>query len=173
MDKKLNVTHQLICWAMFIHTWLWKNVPCPAPPRLKKWLGIPWWSSGYRILLPLEGTQVQSLVGELGSHKPCGQKKKDWKQFLKKAFGAYDSFYENFFGCTTGHVWSRCSPLPNLRDQVPYSRSPGKLSPCMQLFFDLSLLIIRFLVFLGMQVSPCSRVKHKQTHKPVCDIVFL
>ena len=86
MDKKLNVTHQLICWAMFIHTWLWKNVPCPPPPRLKKLLGIPWWSSGYRILLPLEGTQVQSLVGELGSHKPCGQKKKGLKAIFKKSF---------------------------------------------------------------------------------------
>ena len=173
MDKKLNVTHQLICWVMFIHTWLWKNVFFFFP--LKKLLGIPWWSSGYRILLPLEGTQVQSLVRELGSHKPCGQKKKKRieSNFLKKLLALMIHFIKTFLAAPQGMWDLGVPPLPNPRDQVPYSRSPGKLSSCMQLFFDLTLLIIRFLVFLGTQVSPCSRVKDKQTHKPVCDTVFL
>ena len=33
--------------------------------------GIPWWSSSQDSVLSLPRAQVQSLVGELGSHKPC------------------------------------------------------------------------------------------------------
>ena len=28
--------------------------------------GLPWWSSGYGFMLPVQGTWVQSLVRELG-----------------------------------------------------------------------------------------------------------
>ena len=31
-------------------------------------MGLPWWSSGYDFMLPLQGAQVQSLVGELRFH---------------------------------------------------------------------------------------------------------
>ena len=111
MDKKLNVTHQLICWVMFIHTWLWKNVFFFFP--LKKLLGIPWWSSGYRILLPLEGTQVQSLVRELGSHKPCGQKKKKRieSNFLKKLLALMIHFIKTFLAAPQG-MWDLGVPPP-------------------------------------------------------------
>ena len=34
--------------------------------------GLPWWPSG----LSVHGVQVQSLVGELSSHMPLGQKSK-------------------------------------------------------------------------------------------------
>ena len=40
-----------------------------------------------RICLPMEGTQVQSLVRELRSHKPCGMAKKNlsrYKDVLRK-----------------------------------------------------------------------------------------
>ena len=33
--------------------------------------GIPWWSGGYDLVLPLPGPWVQSLVGGLRSHKLC------------------------------------------------------------------------------------------------------
>ena len=32
----------------------------------------PWWSSGYDSMVPLNGTQIQYLVGELRSCKLCG-----------------------------------------------------------------------------------------------------
>ena len=34
--------------------------------------GLPWWSKWLRIHLPMQGTQVQSLVRELKSHMPRG-----------------------------------------------------------------------------------------------------
>ena len=34
--------------------------------------GVPWWSSGQDSVLSLLWAQVQSLVRELGSWKPCG-----------------------------------------------------------------------------------------------------
>ena len=43
--------------------------------------GLPWRSSGWDSELPLQGARVQSLVGELGSRVPHGQKK---KAILKK-----------------------------------------------------------------------------------------
>ena len=46
------------------------------------WYWIPWWSSGWDSVLPLQGPQVRSLVGELRSHMPRGEakikKKKKW-----------------------------------------------------------------------------------------------
>ena len=39
-------------------------------------LGVQW----LRLHLPMHGMQVQSLVGQLRSHMPWGQKKKDIKQ---------------------------------------------------------------------------------------------
>ena len=38
--------------------------------------GLPWWSSGLRFRLPMQGVQVCSLVRELRSHMPHGQKNK-------------------------------------------------------------------------------------------------
>ena len=51
-----------------------KNTPEGINNRLNE--GIPWQSSGYDSMLPLQGAQVQSLVRELRACKPCGQKKK-------------------------------------------------------------------------------------------------
>ena len=38
--------------------------------------GLPWRSSGSDFVLPLQGTQVQSLVREVRSCMPCGAAKK-------------------------------------------------------------------------------------------------
>ena len=38
--------------------------------------GIPWRSSGYDSMFPLQGAQVQFLAGELRSFKLCGTVKK-------------------------------------------------------------------------------------------------
>ena len=35
-------------------------------------VGLPWWSSGWDSVLPLQGAWVPSLVGELGSCMPHG-----------------------------------------------------------------------------------------------------
>ena len=43
-------------------------------------MGFPWWISVQDSVLPLQGAQVQSLVGELGSHMLCSQKKKEKRQ---------------------------------------------------------------------------------------------
>ena len=51
-------------------------------------LGLPRWSSGSGSVLPLPVVQVQSLVGELRSHVPCGvaQKRiKQWRAYVNKA----------------------------------------------------------------------------------------
>ena len=108
------------------------------------------------------------------------KKKKDWKQFFKKAFSTYDSFHKNFFGCTTGHVGSWCPPhAPNSVTKSPteeahsHNQWTAREVKSLYAIIFLSLLIVRFLVFLGMQISPYSRVKHKHTHKAVCDILFL
>ena len=42
-------------------------------------MGIPWWSSGQDSSLSLPRVRVQSLVGELRSREPRGQKKKKKK----------------------------------------------------------------------------------------------
>ena len=39
-------------------------------------LGLPWWSSGLRPELPLQGAWVRILVRELRSLVPCGVAKK-------------------------------------------------------------------------------------------------
>ena len=52
----------------------------PPPPirrGLKDLLGLSWWSNGQDSTLPMQGARVQSLVGELRSCRPCGQKKKN------------------------------------------------------------------------------------------------
>ena len=38
--------------------------------------GLPWWSSGWDSMIPLQGAWVWSLVGELRSHMLCGVAKK-------------------------------------------------------------------------------------------------
>ena len=38
--------------------------------------GLPWRSSGWDTMLPLQGAWVQALVRELGSHMPPGAAKK-------------------------------------------------------------------------------------------------
>ena len=35
----------------------------------------PWWSNGSDFVFPLQGARVLSLIGELGSCKPCGRAK--------------------------------------------------------------------------------------------------
>jgi len=41
--------------------------------RIIIYLGLPWWPSDFlRILLPMQGTWVQSLVQELRSHMSWG-----------------------------------------------------------------------------------------------------
>ena len=40
-------------------------------------LGIPWWSSGWDSVLPLQGAWVQSVIRELRFHMMWGQKKKN------------------------------------------------------------------------------------------------
>ena len=42
-------------------------------------MGVPWWSSGWDSVLRLPRARVQSLVGELGSHKPHSVAKKKIK----------------------------------------------------------------------------------------------
>ena len=49
-------------------------------------LGIPWWSSGYNYTLSLWRAWVQSLVGELKSHKPCDTSKKKGKNKTKESY---------------------------------------------------------------------------------------
>ena len=34
-------------------------------------MGLPWWSSGYDPILPMQGAWVRSPVGELSSYMPC------------------------------------------------------------------------------------------------------
>ena len=50
----------------------------------KMTLGIPWWSSGQDSALPLEGSQIPSLVGELRSSMSHGTAKKRNKVKAKK-----------------------------------------------------------------------------------------
>ena len=45
-------------------------------------LGIPWWSSGEDSIISLPRAQIQSLVGELRSHKLCGMGEKNLKNWL-------------------------------------------------------------------------------------------
>ena len=45
--------------------------------------GPPWWSSRWDSALPVQGVQVRSLVGELGSHMSRGVAKKDLKKKTK------------------------------------------------------------------------------------------
>ena len=47
-------------------------------------MGIPWWSSGQDSILLLLRTQVQSLVGELGSLKLHGMAKKKKRKDVSK-----------------------------------------------------------------------------------------
>ena len=44
---------------------------------------IPWWSNGWVSTFPLQMAQVQSLVGEIRSCKPCGLAKKNKQCTLK------------------------------------------------------------------------------------------
>ena len=46
--------------------------------------GLPWQSSGLDPMFPMQGTQVQSLVGEQGSHMAQPKKKKRKKQHASK-----------------------------------------------------------------------------------------
>ena len=39
-------------------------------------MGLSWWSSDLRLQLPMQGAQVQSLVGELRSNMLCSLAKK-------------------------------------------------------------------------------------------------
>ena len=59
--------------------------------RKRKLWGIPWLSSGWDSVLPLQGAQVQSLVGELRSCKPCRaaiKKKENYDvSLIKQAVG--------------------------------------------------------------------------------------
>ena len=47
--------------------------------KSKDFEGSPWWFSGYDTVLPLQGAWVQSLVGELKSHKTHATAKKQTK----------------------------------------------------------------------------------------------
>ena len=38
--------------------------------------GLPWWSSDWDSALPMQGRQVQSLVGELRSYMPLSMAKR-------------------------------------------------------------------------------------------------
>ena len=51
--------------------------------------GLPWWSSSWESALPLEGAQVQSLIGELGSCMPRGVAKKKKKSSSIPMFGSH------------------------------------------------------------------------------------
>ena len=55
---------------------------CGSFPKLGKFSGIPWWSSGSDSKLPLLRAQLQSLVGELKSHKPRGAAKKKIREIF-------------------------------------------------------------------------------------------
>ena len=59
--------------------------------------GLPWWSSGSDLALPLQGTQVQSLVGELISYMTSSAAKKKKKKW-KKEIGRVSR------GLVTGHT---------------------------------------------------------------------
>ena len=56
-------------------------------------MGIPWWSSGLDSALSLQGPGVQSLVGELRSHKPQGVAK--IKYFFKNFKSKQDNIVKN------------------------------------------------------------------------------
>ena len=49
---------------------------CVANQCIKKFSGLPWWSSGQDSVLSLQRSWVPSLVGELRSPKLCGAAKK-------------------------------------------------------------------------------------------------
>lgn len=36
--------------------------------------GLPWWSSDYDSMLPVQGTQIRTLVGKIPHAVKCGQK---------------------------------------------------------------------------------------------------
>ena len=50
-------------------------------------MGLPWWSSGWDSVFPLEGAQVPPLIWELGSCMPCSQNKTNKKQNKRKSRG--------------------------------------------------------------------------------------
>ena len=45
---------------------------------------LPWWSSGYDSMLPMQGTQVQSLVRELDPHAATKTQCNQINKFFKK-----------------------------------------------------------------------------------------
>ena len=66
LKKSLKVSH--------IAQWLLRNVI----------RGLPWGSSGYDSVRPLQGAWVRSLVQELRSYKPHGVEKKKSRKKGKK-----------------------------------------------------------------------------------------
>ena len=57
----------------------WSATSSHAAFSAEKLQGIPWRSSSLDSVLPLQGAWVQSLVGQLSSHKPCDVVKKQKK----------------------------------------------------------------------------------------------
>ena len=56
-----------------------------SPYLSQKYLqGLPWWSSGYDSMLPLQGVRVRSLGGEVLHATMCGKKKKKKKKKIFK-----------------------------------------------------------------------------------------
>ena len=51
-------------------------------------MGLPWWSSGLR-LLPFQGVQLQSVLEELRSCMPGGKKKKKKKKIANEDHQIY------------------------------------------------------------------------------------
>ena len=75
-----------------------------------KFDGLPWRSSGWDSVLPLQGAQAPSLVGELRSRKPRGMAKKTKtnKKMSLNAWGA--GFLSMLPGSESGQAVHLVSP---------------------------------------------------------------
>ena len=83
-------------------------------------MGIPWWSSGWDTIHPLQGKQVPSLVRELKCHMPHDVKEKKKKDCVRLAWQKIFWWTEQSRGSPTRlghthtHVWKVKALFPQL-----------------------------------------------------------
>ena len=83
-------------------------------------MGIPWWSSGWDTIRPLQGKQVPSLVRELKCHMPHDVKEKKKKDCVRLAWQKIFWWTEQSRGSPTRlghthtHVWKVKALFPQL-----------------------------------------------------------
>ena len=87
-------------------------------------MGIPWWSSGQDSILLLLRTQVQSLVGELGSLKLHGMAKKKKKErcFEDKFPDPRLCFFLQLPSCNSKNLYQFLLPPPTC-ECAPFPKS--------------------------------------------------